>query len=252
MKTPAIEVKTRSLGYTKIREDQLLTFDHERVSKADFSKRKLLQLAAVGSRFEQCRFDKIRVESCSLGAGKETSEYIDCSFDGARMHMGAGGYARFVRCSFRDVDLRDWYCFAVELVDCTFSGRLRKAIFNGAVRDDMQHAARRTHNEFRGNDFSEIRLEDVAFRTGVALTQQKLPTGPEYLYLPNAEATIQRARVEVMGWRDLELRQPAMGMIKSLEEELLGDQHQLLLRLDDYPKSTRQADEALFALLRAS
>jgi len=248
---PPIEVKVRSLGYTKAPQDQRLTFNHECVVGANFSKQKVVQFGSIGSRFERCHFDKLRIDNCNFGAGKEISEYIECSFDGANMRMGPGGYARFVRCSFLRANLREWDCIAVEMIECTFSGRLRKAVFNGTVREDMRSIAKRTQNEFRGNDFSAVKLEDVAFRTGIELSQQRLPSGNEHLYLADAERAIQRARAGVMGWRDLERRQQAMTTIKTLEFELRGGQQQLLLNPSNYfTPATRPANEALFALLK--
>jgi hypothetical protein len=35
-------------------------------------------------------------------------------------------------------------------------------------------------------------LIDVSFRTGIDLSQQRLPSGPDYLYLPNAAETMRR------------------------------------------------------------
>lgn len=89
---------------------------------------------------------------------------------------------------------------------CTFSGRLRKAVFNGTVPHDTRAMLGREHNEFGGNDFAAMDLLDVAFRTGIDLSKQRLPSGPEYLYLPAAADAIQRARAEVLGWHDLDLR----------------------------------------------
>src|SRR2546430_10168634 len=97
-----------------------LVLDHSQLVGADFSNRELAQLSAVGCVLKDCRFEGTTIESASFGAGRETSEYVGCSFDGARIRFGPGGYARFVRCSFMDADLRDWFCFAVELVECTF------------------------------------------------------------------------------------------------------------------------------------
>src|SRR6185436_16498701 len=88
----------------------------------DYSNRKLMQFSAVGCRFEACDFSGVDITDASFGAGQLQSEYYECNFNDARMHMSAGGYARFVRCSFQDVDIRHWTCFAVELIDCAFSG----------------------------------------------------------------------------------------------------------------------------------
>jgi hypothetical protein len=247
-----MKFEARSVGRIRIREDRRIVLDHVQLSGSDFSGRKLLQFAIVGSRLESCRFDRVRIDDAAFGAGPEISSFIDCSFDGARMRLGPGGYTRFERCSFRDVDLRDWFCFEVELIECTFSGRLRKAFFNGTVPsyDDYRKIVGRDRNEFRGNDFSEMELIDVAFRTGVDLSQQCLPSGPKYLYLPDAPSSVRRARSEVIGWQDLELRRRAMALMRTLESELEGGQRQLLLREDDFSTAPHEAVHRVFELLR--
>jgi hypothetical protein len=114
--------------------------------------------------------------------------------------MGPGGLSRFVRCSFRNVNIRNWLCFAVELIDCTFSGKLQQAVFNGTPLAQKRALLGRDRNEFHGNDFSAADLIDVGFRTGIDLTRQRLPSGPEYLYLPNAREAVGRARSGIMRW----------------------------------------------------
>src|SRR5207249_3288798 len=120
----------------KLDDHERIVLRHSQLRGEDFSGRTLVQFAAESARLELCRFDGIRIENASFGAGGAPSEYIDCTFDGARLRFGPGGYARFVRCSFRDVDIRDWFCFTVELVDCTFGGRMRRVVFNGTVPAD--------------------------------------------------------------------------------------------------------------------
>jgi hypothetical protein len=250
-----VSFQAHSVGKARVDESQRVVLDHGHLQGADFSGRKLVQFSAVGSRLEGCRFDKAKIEDASFGVGRETSEYVECSFDGARIRFGPGGYTRFVRCSFQNVDLRDWFCFTVELVDCTFSGRLRKAFFNGTVPEEKRGNAGRDHNEFHNNDFSAMEFIDVAFRTGIDLTEQRLPSGPDYLYLPDATAAIRRARAEVVHWEDLDMRQPALTFLNSLDEELVDGQRQLLLRSKDFAGYTSIRDdvvEAVFAQLQSS
>jgi hypothetical protein len=247
-----MEPRARVVGWAKIDPEKSVDLSHEELHGADFSGRRLEHFSAGASRLEACRFDKVRIESASFGGGRAPSEYIECSFDGARIRFAPGGLARFARCSFRDVELRDWVCFAVELVDCVFTGRLRHAFFNGTVPEDQRVFVGRERNEFRGNDFSGMKLEDVGFRTGIDLAQQRLPSGPEYLYLPDAATTVQRARAEVVQWDDLDRRREAMVLINILEEEVVKGQRQLLLRPDDYSALRKDAIDGVFTLLRAS
>jgi hypothetical protein len=240
------------VGWTQIDDSQRVVLDHENLHGLDFSGSKLVQLSVAGSHLERCQFDQATIEGASVGAGREMSEYVECSFDGARIHFAPGGFARFIRCSFRDVDLREWICFAVELVDCTFSGRLRRAFFNGTVPEEHRALLGRSRNEFRGNDFSAMDLVAVAFRTGIDLAQQRLPSGPEYLYLPDAARAIRQARIQVTGWDNRELRDPALGLLKSLEDELAGGQRQLLLRPKDYAHRPKPVLDSVVRLLSES
>jgi hypothetical protein len=243
--------RAHSTGRVDVRSDDRLVLNHAELHGAEFSGRKLVQLSVAESRLVDCRFDGMRVENASLGAGRKMSHYIGCVFDGARLKFDAGGYARFERCSFRQTDLRDWFCFAVELVDCTFSGRLRKAVFNGVVPPEDRAAAGRNRNEFRGNDFSGMDLVDVGFRTGIDLTLQRLPSGPPYLYLPDAVAAVRRAREGVAECKDPAVRQKAMALIGALEDELSEGQRQLFLRKDAYARLPEDAVDAVFRLLAA-
>ena len=105
-----------------------------------------------------------------------------------------GGFAQFVRCSFRNVDIRKWkWGNELQLIDCVFTGRLEECIFNGTGVGAGPPLGGAGEKRVSGNDFSGCDLVDVAFRTGIDLAQQKLPTGPEYLYLPDAAAAIERA-----------------------------------------------------------
>lgn len=250
MTNPPFKVEARVVGHKKIDPKSSRMVEREALRGVDFSGAKYRMFTAVGSRFEACRFEKMRLGNFAYGAGTEPTEYIDCSFDGLRADYMGGGCARFERCTFYNVDLRDWLGWATELIDCIFSGRLRGGIFSGTVREDKRGFVGRSRNEFRGNDFSEMKLENVDFRDGIDLTQQKLPSGPEYLYLPDAEEAVRRARADVITWRNLERRREAMILINNLEEDVRNGQEQLLLRLDDYEKATRDVDEAVFALLR--
>jgi hypothetical protein len=248
-----MRIEARYKGQITIRDDQRIVLDHAKLDGQDYSGRKLLQFASNGSHLHACNFDRIKIHSASFGSGRETSEFVECTFNGARMDMGPGGFSRFVRCSFQNVVIRNWICFAVEMIDCKFSGRLETAIFNGTVPDDGRAMIGRASNEFHGNDFSAMDLRDVAFRTGIDLTKQILPSGKDYLFLPNAAAAVSRAKSRVVGWNDEEMRRAAMAIIQGLEYELLDGQQQLLLRPSDRDGISgipRKAVDSLFALLR--
>jgi hypothetical protein len=248
-----MRIEARSKGHITIPDDQRVVLDHARLHGEDYSGRTLWQFASIGSHLHACNFDQTKIRSAAFGSGRETSEFVECTFDGARMDMGPGGFSRFVRCSFHNVIVRNWICFEVEMIDCTFSGRLETAIFNGTVPEDARAIIGRAGNEFHDNDFSAIDFRDVTFRTGIDLTTQILPSGKDYLFLPHAAATVSRAKSHVSDWNDQDMRRGAMAIIQGLEYELLGGQQQLLLRASDrYGISgiPWKAVDSLFALLR--
>lgn len=141
-------VRVRSVGYRQVNQDRSVVLSRQRLEAADFRGRRLESFAAEGVRFEGCRFDDAVIESVSFGAGRLMSEYVGCSFDGARLRMVPGGYARFVDCSFEKTRLEHWFCFAVEMVGCRFSGRLQKVVFNATVPSDDVGVVRRTANQW--------------------------------------------------------------------------------------------------------
>jgi hypothetical protein len=211
----------------------------------DFRGLRLEQFSAEGVRFERCAFDGSMIESGSFGAGRLVSEYVGCSFNGAKIHMVPGGYASFVDCTFEDTMIDGWFCFAVELVRCTFSGQLRKTVFNGTVPPEKRGIVGRDVNRFDGNDFSRAKLVDVAFRTGIDLSGQQLPSGPDYTYIADAEPVVRRARIAFNALDDPEAKKPLRGFLAVMEDDVAGGQQQLLVRLDDYPRASRPAIRAL-------
>jgi hypothetical protein len=248
-----MRIEARSNGRITIPDDQRVVLDHARLHGENYSGRKLLQFASIGSHLRACNFDQMRIQSASFGEGRETSEFVECTFNGTRMDMGPGGFSRFVRCSFHDVTIRNWICLSVEMIDCTFSGRLETAIFNGSVSEDERALIGRATNEFHGNDFSAMDFRDVGFRTGIDLTKQILPSGEDYLYLPHAASAVARAKSRIAGWDDEEMRRGATVIIQGLEYALSGGQRQLLLRASNsYGISgiPRKAVDGLFALLK--
>jgi uncharacterized protein YjbI with pentapeptide repeats len=249
-----MKVKAKVVGHVKIDPNDYVNVEHARLTDEDYSGRKLKQFCAVGCRFERCRFERMRVDNFVPGAGMELSEYAHCSFDSIRVSRMGGGFARFVRCSFKNVEIRDWHCYKTEFVDCIFTGHMEECIFNGTVPEKDRSWVGREKNEFRGNDFSGCELVDVAFRTGIDLSQQRLPTGPEYLYLPDAAVAIERARTSVQEWYDAALREAGMTFLISIESELQGGQRQLLLHADDYygcDSLPREMVDGVFAALRS-
>ncbi|MFI6680470.1 hypothetical protein [Kribbella sp. NPDC050470] len=242
----------RRKGQVDVGAQDRVVLSGERLGSADFRGRRFGQFLAEGVRLEGCAFDGAVIENASFGAGRVASEYVGCSFDGAKLRMGPGGFARFVDCSFENTVIENWFCFAVELVGCSFSGRLRKVVFNGTVRSKDREITGRTVNQFERNDFSRAKLVDVAFRTGVDLTKQRLPTGSEYAYLADAASAVRRARIDLNSWEDPDAKKRASGVLQVMEEDVADGQRQLLIRADDYPRASRPAIRSLLTAAQES
>jgi hypothetical protein len=237
-----MEVTARSLGFQSPRGERFVT-SRETFRNVDFSGRKLLGgFSSEGSQFIGCRFDSAVIESASFGEGRLMSEYRGCSFDSARLSMGPGGFARFVDCSFEKTNIVGWFCYNVELIDCTFSGRLRRVVFNGAVRSEDQPYVGRTVNRYEGNDFSRAELVDVSFQSGIDLDRQKLPTGDGYFILDRAGAESLRPLVARFHGPDAE---EAERFLRLRGELLTDEQRKILIRVDDFPSTRRHVIRAL-------
>ncbi|MFI6780624.1 hypothetical protein [Micromonospora sp. NPDC050276] len=251
-----------------------LIVEHEEFVGVDFSRQGLTGLVGVGARFERCRFDGLRFQDVALGSGMELSQFVECSFDGALLTGGAG-YSRFVGCTFRDAEIRDLTASYLELIDCVFTGRIRSTTFWGApppgsaerFASNLAFLARqgraeppgyralalRESNEFHGNDFSAADLVDTAFRYGVDLTRQRLPSGPDYLYVPNAEAALHRA-LSLLADRpadDVNAR-VERSLRRMLDREVGNGQRQLLFREANYKSrgALKPQDRLMFELMR--
>ena len=221
-----------------------------RVAGEDFSGRHLRQFSPEGVYFERCSFNDVVIDSASLGAGVRDSHYVDCTFDGARLRMFSPGYARLERCSFRNVRIVDFFCMGVELVDCTFSGTVKNGCIRGLVPDEHVASLGRRRNEVTGNDFSGLRLINFDFWGGVDLTAQKLPSGPDYLYIADYPAAVRRAREAMLSEPDLEFRREAFIYIGIMEMSVASGQRQQLFPVKDYNPRQHPAIHRLFEIMR--
>jgi len=236
-----MQLEARSIGRQSIPADARVVLSSQQLVGAEFRDRRLVQFPSDGCRFERCDFGGSEIESVSFGAGRQVSVYVGCNFDGAKLRMGPAGYARFVDCSFEKTTIEAWFCLVVEVIDCWFSGRLKKVVFNGAVPMDKQLVSGRGQSRFKGKDMLMATLIDVGFRTGIDLSRQRLPEGDEYTYFPDALSAVRRARLTFNAWEDPGAKSAARGVLAIMEEDVAAGQRQLLMRVNDYPRGDRTA-----------
>jgi hypothetical protein len=248
-----VEIRARIKGRIDVPKDAYLTLERTDLVGETFSGRKLDQMLVSAGSFTRCEFTDMRIGNWVTGAARTTvTTYTECVFDRSRIRFNPGGLARFERCSFRDVDLRDWMCFETELIDCLFTGQMRRSFFNGTVPEELMEALGRTSNEFRGNDFSEMDLLDVDFRTGIDLSLQRLPTGEQYVYLPDAESALQRAREQILASGRVRLRGAHGEVVPVIDVTLKtvrNGQRQQLLRKDTYSRLPQDELDTIFDIL---
>lgn len=136
----------------------------------------------------------------------------------------------------------------LELVNCVFSGRLTKGTFSGKV-GELGADTGRERNEFRGNDFEGIELDDVSFSGGIDLTLQRLPTGRKYLYLTEPSPVVYEVYRKVLGWGDLEERRVALILMHILRKKLDSGQKQLFIPRSSF--GSGKVEDKVFEMLRA-
>jgi hypothetical protein len=196
--------------------DQGLTLHGVRLVGADLSGRRLRDASiGVGSSFVGCDFRRTRIEGGGLGDGFEPTVYEDCRFDGARLRHVFPGRATFIRCSFRLVRIEDFRCFEAEFIDCVFSGHLTTVIFSATPTTTERLG--RCRNRYTGNDFTEARLFDVAFRGGIDLNEQRLPQGEEYIIVRNAPSRLPDVRDHIAAWPEADLKSDAESVLWLLQ-----------------------------------
>jgi uncharacterized protein YjbI with pentapeptide repeats len=184
--------------------------------------------------FRRARFDRFSIGSClfdrcdfrglvfdrrlaPLFQALPRSVFRDCYFDGADLRRARLGQSRFERCTFDDARLDGSRTEAVEFVDCRFAGPMDGVTFYG--RPSGSEAKRldppRRRNEFRGNDFRDVEMLDVAFVAGVDMDRQRFPEDDMHVRVEGFERRLAKARAEVRQWYDRE-RAPAQAMLATL------------------------------------
>ena len=224
-----------------------------RVVRVSFAGIEFEHFYADGAAVNRCDFSGAAING-SFGVNRQTT-FEDCQFVGTRLSGVEPGQARFVRCSFDGADLSGWNAVANELIDCRFSGLLKRCNFWGAPVDDWLAPGhlkpRRTRNEFRGNDFRAAELRDVSFVGGIEIGAQLWPASDEYIRLDRLPERIAQARPIVEAWTDPVGRKLGLIMLAVYSEAGFEQQAELFAHrsLEGIPKAIA---EQVWAALAAS
>lgn len=224
------EVRARVVGQRIVADSERLLLSDQVVQDRSYAQQKWVQLAIWGSTVDRCSFDKQRVEAAQFGGGPNRTIIRDCTFNDSQWGSTSLGTVRFERCSFLRFHASAWLARRVDLVECTFSGQLRDAVFWASDPQDLAADGLSGKNEIARNDFSACDLVGPAFRGGIDLIDQRMPVAPHYLLVVDAQAAVARAYADVVTWTDLEWRRKALNALKTMRSDI--DTGQLSLFLD--------------------
>jgi hypothetical protein len=244
-----MELEAKVVGHCTVPDDRRLVLDAVSLEGGSFRGRDLEQFVAIKSRFIACDFADMKITHTCFGGGGSPSSYVQCVFDGSEITAVAPGFARFERCTFRDVHFVELNCLNVEFVDCTFSGAIDKGFFNGAVAANAVVALQRDRNEFRGNDFSAVEPLGADFRTGIDLRQQKLPVGTEYLYAEDGAALLEQLRALPDGSLGVGAEKQRRVLMQMMEMKVARGQRQLFSYIEGFPRDFRPVLRSIRELL---
>ena len=210
-------------------------------SDVDLSRSKFDRLMPSGCTFVRCDLRSVTLDRrlAPLFKARERNTFRECRFDNADLRAIDPSASRFEACVFDGADLRGWNATMAEFVDCHFAGTVERVRFHGvpwgAGAEDI--LPRRSVNEFRGNDFRDAVLIDVAFVMGVDLAKQRWPDSDNYVRLDRIHQRLTRGHSELLGWKDLGERSEALAMMRELSL-LYRQQNDVIARRDDPRRST--------------
>ncbi len=200
-------------------DERVVELHRATLTAVDFRRARFDKFSLGGCLFDRCDFRGLSLDRklSPVFAATPRSVFRDCYFDGADMRRGRLGQSRFERCTFDDARLEGAHAEAAEFIDCRFAGPLDGVTFYGvpsgseAKRLDLP----RRRNEFRGNDFRDADLLDVAFVAGVDMDRQRFPDDELHVRVDGFQRRLAKARAEVRQWYERE-RAPALAMLTTL------------------------------------
>lgn len=169
-------------------------------SEQEFSNPKIDEIVvANGARLDRVVFRSIKIKHGSLGAGSVESHYDGCVFVNCELGVSSVGRATFRNCRFENSKIRGWISLSAQFVDCVFESRLERVVFDAHPLPNVAAELGRERNRFEGNDFRGSIFRDVAFRGGVQLAQDLMPTLDGGYFLRDGESAYTRSVSRVRG-----------------------------------------------------
>jgi len=201
-------------------DERVVALHRVTLTAVDFRRARFDKFSLGGCLFDRCDFRGLKLDRrlAPLFVALPRSVFRDCTFDSSDLRRAPLGQSRFERCTFDDTCVDDIDAGAAEFLDCRFAGPLDGVTFYGtpfgpeAKRLDPQ----RRRNEFRGNDFRDAELVDVAFVGGVDMARQRFPDDELHVRVEGFQRRLAKARAEIKTWYERD-GAPALVMLATLE-----------------------------------
>jgi len=201
-------------------DERVVALHRVTLTAVDFRRARFDKFSLGGCLFDRCDFRGLKLDRrlAPLLVALPRSVFRDCRFDGADLRRALLGQSRFERCSFDDATIDGSHAEAAEFVDCRFAGPLDGVTFYGSpVGPEAKRLdPPRRRNEFRGNDFRDAELLDVAFVAGIDMTLQRFPDDELHVRVEGFQRGLGKARTDIKSWYERD-RVPAMAMLATLE-----------------------------------
>lgn len=200
-------------------DERVVALHRATLTAVDFRRARFDKFSLGGCLFDRCDFRGLKLDHrlAPLFLALPRSVFRDCYFDAADMRRARLAQSRFERCTFDDARLDGVHAEAAEFIDCRFAGPLDDVTFYGKPSGSEAERLdpRRRRNEFRGNDFRDAELLDVAFVAGVDMERQRFPDDELHVRVDDFRRRLAKARSEIKQWYERE-RAPAQVMLAML------------------------------------
>lgn len=201
-------------------DERVVALHRATLTAVDFRRARFDRFSLGGCLFDRCDFRGLKLDRrlAPLFVALPRSVFRDCYFDGADIRRARLGQSRFERCTFDDARLDSARAEAAEFIECRFAGPLDGVTFHGVPSgpESKRLEPRRRRNEFRGNDFRDAELLDVAFVAAVDMDLQRFPEDELHVRIDDFRRRTQKARAEVgQQWYEPH-RGPALAMLATL------------------------------------
>lgn len=171
---PEFQVRLKKPGLRIVKEE--LSFSNQKLTSMTYENLKIGSLSVENCEFINCTFRDIKADKACFGGGYKQSKYRSCLFENFDFRSTASGDALFENCTFKNIFAREFYCYQIEFINCSFSGKIKKGYFNKFLPYNLE-TSNRTENRLIGNDFSEIIFDDFGFRGGGRFRKSKITYG---------------------------------------------------------------------------